>query len=83
MTKSWPFEYALLRAILDTRPRWAINIGLHSFLLNNEEVRSEYPRLRYKRKIGSHPVNPHAGPEYVKEQEERYIDYYKELINMI
>ncbi len=83
MTKSWPFEYALLRAILDVRPRWAIDIGLHSFLLNEQEIKSEYPRLRYKRKLGSHVVNLYASPDYVSEQVKRYMDNYKEMITMI
>lgn len=73
------FQYTMLRMQVDPRPRWARSLGIHSLLLNDDEVFNPYPRLRYKRKIGSHVVNPHAEESYRRKEEERYEEYLKEL----
>lgn len=71
--------FSLLRRGIDPRPLWAIDLGIHSFLWNGELVHNPYPRLRYKRKLGSHVVNPHAEESYRRKEEERYEEYLKEL----
>jgi len=77
--KFLPLEYTFLRDLLDSRPRWAINLGLYEFSLNGEITKRVYPRLKYKKKLGSHIVNPKADEAYVKDQENKYLNYYKEL----
>jgi len=52
-------------------------------LLNGIVIETPYPRLKYKRKLGSHAVNPHADPKCISEQEDRYMDNYKELVSMV
>ena len=81
--KTWAerngLTYALLRLKVDTRPTWARSIELHSYALNGQETPVPPPRLRYKRKIGSHPVNPKAEPRYVSAEEERYDSFLREM----
>lgn len=73
-------DYALLRSVVDKRPLWAIKIGVHSVLINNNELKVQYPRLRFKKKVGSHVVNPYADPNYIREQEYRFESYYKNIV---
>ncbi len=82
MTSKQILEYSLLRSLLDKRPLWAQRIGLHSFILNGEEIVRTYPRLKYKRKFGSHVVNPHADQSYKDSQEHNYYQCYLELSNL-
>lgn len=71
--------YALLRLAADTRPTWARCLGLRDYEVNGEAAPELPPRLRYKRKIGSHPVNPKAEPAYVAAEETRYDNYLKDM----
>ena len=75
------FIYALLRLENDPRPGWAKCLGLHNFFLNDNEIESVYPRLKYKRKIGSHAVHPYAEDNYKQAEETRYDRYLKELLD--
>jgi len=56
-----------------------LHLGLYEFSLNGEITKRVYPRLKYKKKLGSHIVNPKADEAYVKDQENKYLNYYKEL----
>lgn len=73
------YEYSLLRLKYDNRPSWAQFLGIYSILLNNEIVESEYPRLFYKRKLGSHVIHQYL-PEKIRAQEEsKFKEIYKIL----
>jgi endo-1,4-beta-mannosidase len=73
------YEYSLLRLKYDNRPSWAQFLGIYSILLNNEIVESEYPRLFYKRKLGSHVIHQYL-PEKIRVKEEsKFSNLYKDL----
>jgi hypothetical protein len=73
-------EYSLLRNSFDQRPKWAIDIGLYEFSLNGNSIKRAFPRLHFKRKLGSHVANPKADSSYIKEQESKYQSYFHKLI---
>ena len=65
------YEYSHLRLRKDPRPNWARNLGLHSLLLNNDLI--EYlPRLKYKRKLGSHIAPEKADEDYINKETKRF-----------
>lgn len=73
------YEYSLLRLKYDGRPSWAQKLGIYSVLLNNETIESEYPRLFYKRKLGSHVIHQYL-PERIRAREEtKFEGMYKLL----
>jgi hypothetical protein len=73
------YEYSLLRLKYDNRPSWAQFLGIYSILLNNKIVESEYPRLFYKRKLGSHVIHQYL-PEKIRAREEsKFKEIYKTL----
>lgn len=73
------YEYSLLRLKYDNRPSWAQFLGVYSILLNNEIVESKYPRLFYKRKLGSHVIHQYL-PEKIRAREEiKFETLYKLL----
>jgi hypothetical protein len=81
MTKNPEYDYALLRLTKENRPQWVINLGIHSILINGEEIKREFPRLKYKRKFGSYTVIPYMPKNMIEEITSNYKKYFEELLN--
>lgn len=73
-------NYSLLHISTDPRPQWIKLLGIHATIINGVVIERHYPRLRYKRKIGSHVVNPHAEESYKTKEEDRYKEYLDSLL---
>lgn len=79
--KIW-YEYSLLRLTTDSRNIWMKDLGLHSCLINGEKVERKFPRLKYKRKLGSYCTIPYMPKRMIEELESKYREYYKEMLDV-
>jgi hypothetical protein len=74
-------EFSLLRLNYDKRPIWQQKLGIYKIYHSSLGWLSRaITRLKYKKKLGSHIVNPYAEESYKRDQEELYQDYYEELM---
>lgn len=74
-------DYALLRLRADIRPGWARRLGLRGYQLNGEPAADVPPRLRFKRRLGSHVAHPCAAPDFARPEEARYDSHLRALLD--
>lgn len=72
------YDYALLRMKKEKMPSWSCVLGLHAMVFNGEAAERMYPRLGFKKKLGSYFANPYSDKK--EEQEARYIARLKEML---
>lgn len=75
-------EYLFLRKKSDARPLWAINLGIHAVVINNEVVEIIYPRLRFNRKFGSYITHPFADESTQSRDTKRFHSNLEQLRNL-
>lgn len=77
--KNLEYDYALLRGKKERMPSWSSVIGLHKVIINEEMLERMYPRLGYKKKLGSFFAHPYSDKK--EEQVSRFTSYLKEMLS--